>query len=135
MAAPLAVGDVVEFSETISASDIDEFAAVSGDENPVHLSEEYANETMFDGRIAHGMLGASYISSALARLDGLIIYLSQDLSFEAPIAVGTAVTVRVEVVSELSDGVFDVNTTVVGADGTEYITGSASVMSRDEPSV
>jgi len=135
MPSPLSVGDVVQFSETITASDIDSFAAVSGDENPVHLSEDYASETMFDGRIAHGMLGASYISSALAQLNGLIIYLSQDLSFEAPIAVGTKVTVRVEVVSEVSDGVFDVTTTVVGTDGTEYITGSASVMCREEPLV
>ena len=75
------------------------FAGVSGDDNPVHLNEEFAQGTMFKGRIAHGMLGASYISTVIGtRLPGPgTIYMGQSLKFRAPVRVGDTVTARVTV--------------------------------------
>ncbi len=96
----LAVGMAATFSKTVTDADIVMFAGVSGDTNPVHIDEEYARSTLFKGRIAHGMLGAAYISTVLGtRLPGPgAIYLSQTLKFRAPVRVGDTVTARVTVV-------------------------------------
>jgi len=96
----LRVGDSAEFSKTVSESDIYLFAGITGDMNPAHIDEAYASGTFFKGRIAHGMLGAGFISAVLGtRLPGPgTIYLSQSLSFKAPVHIGDTVTARVEVV-------------------------------------
>jgi len=96
----LRVGDSAEFSKTVSESDIYLFAGVTGDMNPAHIDEAYASGTFFKGRIAHGMLGAGFISAVLGtRLPGPgTIYLSQSLAFKAPVHIGDTVTARVEVV-------------------------------------
>jgi 3-hydroxybutyryl-CoA dehydratase len=75
------------------------FAGLSGDTNPVHLNEEFAKTTLFEGRIAHGMLSAGFISTVLGtRLPGPgTIYLSQNLQFKAPVRIGDTVTARVVV--------------------------------------
>jgi 3-hydroxybutyryl-CoA dehydratase len=90
----LKVGDSASFSKTVTAADIDQFAAVTGDTNPVHLDEAYAAGTMFKGRIAHGMLSAGFISTVLGtRLPGPgAIYLKQELTFRAPVRIGDTVT-------------------------------------------
>ncbi|CAB5134399.1 MaoC-like dehydratase [Olavius algarvensis associated proteobacterium Delta 3] len=96
----LSVGDTAEFRKTVSESDIYLFAGVTGDMNPAHIDEEYASGTFFKGRIAHGMLAAGFVSAVLGtRLPGPgTIYLSQSLSFKAPVHIGHTVTARVEVV-------------------------------------
>lgn len=85
------------FGKTITDADILMFAGVSGDTNPVHLNEEFAAGTAFQGRIAHGMLTASLISTVLGtKLPGPgCIYLNQTLKFVAPVRSGD--TVRAEV--------------------------------------
>jgi 3-hydroxybutyryl-CoA dehydratase len=95
----LIVGQTAERTHTVQATDIEGFAAVSGDRNPVHMDEAYAAETPFKGRIAHGMLSAAYISAVLGMdLPGPgAIYLSQTLSFKRPVRIGDAVTARVTV--------------------------------------
>lgn len=95
----ISVGDVAEFSKTITDADVRAFADLTGDHNPVHLDEEYASGSRFKRRIAHGMLTASLISSALAnKLPGQgTIYLSQSLKFIAPVYLDDTVTVRVTV--------------------------------------
>ncbi len=95
----LAVGMSDAYERTVTAADIDAFAAVSGDHNPVHLDEEFAKTTRFKGRIAHGMLGASFISTAIAsKLPGPgTIYLGQTLSFKAPVRIGDKVEARVTI--------------------------------------
>jgi len=95
----LSVGDSAEFSKTVSESDIYLFAGVTGDMNPAHIDEEYAKDTFFKGRIAHGMLAAGFVSAVLGtRLPGPgTIYLSQNLSFKAPVPIGATITARVEV--------------------------------------
>jgi 3-hydroxybutyryl-CoA dehydratase len=81
------------FSKTITEADIVLFAAVSGDNNAMHVNEEFAATTRFGGRIAHGFLTASVISAAVAnRLPGPgTIYLSQQLNFRAPVRIGQTV--------------------------------------------
>ena len=95
----LAVGMTAAFSKTITESDIVLFAAVSGDNNAMHINEEFASETVFGGRVAHGMLSASVISAAIAnRLPGPgTIYMSQNLRFRAPVRPGDTVHARVTV--------------------------------------
>ena len=96
----LQVGMSATFAKTITEADIVLFAAASGDNNAVHINEEFAQTTMFKGRIAHGMLSASVISAAIAgRLPGPgTIYLGQNLRFKAPVRPGDTVhaTVRVK---------------------------------------
>ena len=100
----LAVGQSAEMQKTVMEDDITAFAKVSGDYNPVHLDEEAAKKTMFGGRIAHGMLGASVISAAIAmKLPGPgSIYLSQSLRFTKPVRIGDTVTARVEVLEVIA---------------------------------
>ena len=86
-------------SKTITEADIVLFAAVSGDNNAIHVNEEFAATTRFGGRIAHGFLTASVISAAVAnRLPGPgTIYLSQQLNFRAPVRIGQTVHASVSV--------------------------------------
>src|SRR6185503_6014638 len=93
------VGDSAEITKTIEQADIDAFANVTGDHNPVHVDEEFAKTTRFGRRIAHGMLTASLISSVLAnKLPGEgSVYLGQTLEFKAPVFPGDEITARVTV--------------------------------------
>lgn len=95
----LRVGDSAEYAKTITEADILMFAAVSGDDNPVHINQEYAESTPFETRIAHGMLTASLISTVVGtRLPGSgTIYLSQSTRFKAPVRIGDTVTARATV--------------------------------------
>ena len=95
----LEVGQSAELTRTVQDGDLAAFAAVTGDDNPVHLDEAYAAATPFKGRIAHGMLSASYISAVMAnKLPGPgTIYISQTLSFRRPVRIGDAVTATVKV--------------------------------------
>ncbi|HWF00890.1 MAG TPA: MaoC family dehydratase [Caulobacteraceae bacterium] len=97
----LAVGQSAELTRIASAADVEAFAAVTGDDNPVHLDEAYAASTRFGGRIAHGMLGAGYISAVVGtRLPGPgAVYISQSLAFRRPVRIGDAVTASAEVVA------------------------------------
>jgi 3-hydroxybutyryl-CoA dehydratase len=87
------------FTKTVTEADIVLYAGISGDTNPVHLDQEFAKDTMFKGRIAHGMLTAGFISAVLGtRLPGPgSIYLSQSLKFKAPVRIGDTVRARVTV--------------------------------------
>lgn len=95
----LVVGQSAERTRIVAAADIEAFAEVTGDRNPVHLDEAYAAATQFKGRIAHGMLSAGYISAVLGvDLPGPgAIYLSQTLKFRRPVRIGDEVTARVTV--------------------------------------
>lgn len=95
----LEIGMTASFSKTVTDADIVMFAGVSGDTNPVHISQEFAEQTMFKGRIAHGILSAGFISAAFGtKLPGPgCIYLSQNLRFRAPVKIGDTVTARVTV--------------------------------------
>ena len=95
----LEVGMTAVYSRTITEADIANFSAVSGDINPVHLSDQFGREGMFGGRIAHGMLSASFISAVIAnKLPGPgAIYMGQSLKFMAPVRAGDTVNTRLTV--------------------------------------
>lgn len=95
----LAVGMSASFRKTVTEEDIVRFADISGDVNPVHLDQAYAEKTQFKGRIAHGMLSAAFISTVFGtRLPGAgCIYLSQSLKFRAPVKIGDTVEASVTV--------------------------------------
>jgi acyl dehydratase len=126
----LTVGDTVEFSKTISDADVRRFAVSSGDTNPLHLDEEFAEQTRFKGRIAHGTLVGGLISAALARLPGLTIYLSQDLEFHGPVRIGDRVTAECEIVEDLGHDQYRLTTTV--SDGEEIVIDGEAVVLIDE---
>jgi len=92
----LSVGMSASYAKTITEADIVSFAGLSGDTNPVHLNQEFANKTRFEGRIAHGMLSASFISTVLGtRLPGPgCIYLSQNMKFKSPVRIGDTVLAK-----------------------------------------
>lgn len=89
----LKVGMQATVSRTITETDLRNFSGVSGDTNPMHLSEEFAKQTPFGGTIVHGMLTASLISAVVGtKLPGPgVIYMSQTLKFLAPVRVGDTV--------------------------------------------
>jgi 3-hydroxybutyryl-CoA dehydratase len=96
----LKAGMDASYEREVTEADIIAFAAVSGDINPMHLDEAYAAATDFKGRIAHGMLTASYISTVIGtQLPGPgAIYLSQTLRFMAPVRIGDVVRAVVRVI-------------------------------------
>lgn len=96
-------GDSAQATVEVTADAIDQYADLVGDHNPIHLNDEYASETMFGGRVAHGMFSAGIVSAALAALPGDIIYLEQDLTFTKPVSPGDTVTASVEVLEDLGD--------------------------------
>jgi 3-hydroxybutyryl-CoA dehydratase len=95
----LSVGMTETLSKTIASSDVVGFAQLTGDRNPIHLSEHFAAKTTFGGRVAHGLYTASLISAVLGtRLPGPgAIYISQTLNFRAPVRIGDQVDVTVTV--------------------------------------
>ncbi|HEX8359288.1 MAG TPA: MaoC family dehydratase [Longimicrobium sp.] len=100
----IAVGMTAEFSKTVTEADVVMFAGVTGDFNPAHVDAVAAERGPFGGRIAHGMLSASFISTVLAmRLPGPgTIYLSQGLRFLRPVRIGDTVTAKVEVAETMA---------------------------------
>lgn len=95
----LSEGMSAVFSKTITEADLLMFAGVSGDTNPIHLDQDFASRTMFEGRIAHGMLTASLVSTVLGtKLPGPgAIYVTQNLRFLAPVRIGDTVIARAAV--------------------------------------
>src|SRR3546814_13010321 len=87
------------FAKTVSDADITMFAGISGDTNPVHLDQSFADKPIFAGRIAPGMLSARFISTVFGtRLPGPgCIYLPQDLRFQSPVQIGDTVEARLTV--------------------------------------
>ncbi len=127
------VGDHVTFSKTISETDVERFAESSGDTNRLHLDEAFAEGSRFGRRIVHGTLVAGIISAALARLPGLIIYLSQELRCRGPVDIGDRVTAHCEVVEQLSADRFRLATAVDNSDGECVVEGDAVVISDSIP--
>lgn len=126
----LVVGQTASFSKTVTEADIVLFAGISGDTNPVHLDEQYAGQTMFRGRIAHGLLSASLLSAVLGtRLPGPgCIYLGQTLNFKAPVRIGDTVTAGATVKEILLDKCRVVLETVCQVGNKIVLEGEATVM-------
>jgi 3-hydroxybutyryl-CoA dehydratase len=126
----LKTGMSATFAKTITEADILLFAAASGDNNAVHINEEFARTKVFKGRIAHGMLSASVISAALAgHLPGPgTVYLGQNLRFKAPVRPGDTVHATVTVKELQPQKSRVVMSTVCTVGGKVVIDGEAVVM-------
>jgi len=124
------IGDKASISKTVSETDVYLYAGITGDLNPAHINEVEAKETMFKGRIAHGMLTAGLISAVLGmQLPGPgTIYMGQELKFTAPVRFGDTITATVEVV-EIENGKFlKLHTFAVNQDKQVVLDGFARVM-------
>ena len=118
------------YTRTVTDADIRQFADISGDNNPVHLDEEFAAKTRFETRIAHGMLSASFISTVVGtRLPGYgAIYLKQNLKFTGPVRIGDTVE-TVATVTDVNRAKRRVTLeTVCRVDGKSVIEGDALMM-------
>lgn len=126
----LAVGESASLSRTLTREDIELFAAMSGDINPAHVDEEFARGDMFHHIIAHGMWGASLISTVLGtELPGPgTIYLEQTLKFRAPIAPGDTVVATVTVREKSEKHRVTLDCKVETTTGTLAIEGSARIL-------
>ena len=130
--AELGVGDTFEFTKTITEADIERFAAASGDTNPLHLDDEFADQTRFKSRIAHGTLVGGLISAALARMPGLVVYLSQEMEFHNPVRVGDDVRATCEILEDLGNNQYRLQTRVLNGEDTA-IDGEAVVLVEEAP--
>ncbi|WP_366554452.1 MaoC family dehydratase [Aquibaculum sediminis] len=131
----LRVGMTDVISRTVTESDIVLFAGVTGDTNPVHLDQAFAEQTMFKGRIAHGVLGAGLISAVFGtKLPGAgCIYVDQNLRFRAPVRIGDTMVARVtlkELIPAKNRAIFDTRC-VVG--DTVVVEGDATLMVENRP--
>lgn len=127
------IGDTSTASKTITEEDIETFADLTGDTNPLHLDEEYAEETMFNGPIAHGTLVEGVVSAALADFTGVVIYLEKSLSFTTPVRAGDTVTAEATLSDQYDKNNFSADITVSTDRGTEVITGTATIKINPEP--
>jgi len=102
----LSVGMREAISKTVQNEDVIGFAELSGDHNPIHLSEHFARKTRFGGRIVHGLYTASLISAVIGmRLPGPgSVYISQSLNFLGPVKIGDVIEVSVEVMELTEKG-------------------------------
>ena len=126
----LQVGDTAKFSKTVSESDVYLFAGVTGDLNPAHVNEDYAKNTFFETRIAHGMLSAGFISAVIGtQLPGPgTVYMRQEVRFLAPVKFGDTVTAVVEVAEIIADKKrVRLKTYCVNQDNTTVVDGEALV--------
>ena len=131
----ITIGQTASYSKQVEVRDIQLFAAVSGDVNPVHLDPDFAASTQFERCIAHGMLSGAIISAAIAmKLPGPgTIYLSQSMSFRRPVYPGDTVTVHLEVTEiNARRGFVTLDCRVLNQNGKAVVTGIAEVKAPTE---
>ena len=129
----LKIGDTFSVSKEVTDELVRKFADVSGDHNPIHLDDDFAAQTRFGQRIAHGMLSASFISAVLGykMTDEKIVYLSQSLRFVAPVFLGDTVTARATVRAIREDKpIVTIETVCENQKGETVVTGEAKIMVR-----
>lgn len=127
----LSIADKASYQKTISETDVYLFAGISGDNNPAHMNDVEAKNTIFKERIVHGMLTASLISAVLGvQLPGPgTIYLAQDLKFTAPVRFGDTICAEVEVIEiNLNKNIVKLKTTCTNQNDIIVVSGSATVM-------
>ncbi|MBI2859877.1 MAG: MaoC family dehydratase [Chloroflexi bacterium] len=118
----------VTHTRTITEADITKFAELSGDYNPVHMSDEYARKTFFGGRIAHGVISIALLSAAMAKLPGLVILMSHTSRFLKPVRIGDTITAVAEAVQVRKDkGIVTLKNTCTNQQGETVIEGETMV--------
>ena len=130
------VGDRAQFAKTISENDVYLFAGITGDFNPAHVNEEYAKNTFFKTRIAHGILTAGLISAIIGtKLPGPgTIYMKQDLRFLAPVHIGDTISACAEVIEVIPEkNRVKLKTYCVNQENTTVLDGEAMVSPPKKP--
>ena len=130
----LKIGDTFTFEKEITDELIRQFAEVSGDHNPLHLDDEFASNTRFGKRIAHGMLTSSFISAVLGYKLNVrkIVYLGQTLKFKHPTFIGDVVTAKATVKKIREDKpIVTIETNCENQDGVLLVEGEATIMMLD----
>ncbi|SDI63931.1 MaoC family dehydratase [Proteiniclasticum ruminis] len=125
------IGDQESYERTVTETDVVLFGGISGDLNPAHFNESYAKETMFKGRIVHGMLTASYFSTVLGTLlpGPGTIYLGQDLKFTKPVRFQDTIKAVVTVSEILEEkNIVKLDTIAYNQHGDVVVKGTATVM-------
>jgi 3-hydroxybutyryl-CoA dehydratase len=118
----------------VTEEEINLFAKVSGDFNPVHMNEDYAKKTLFKGRIAHGALSQAFLSATMAKLPGVVIFMSQTLKFVNPVRIGDTITAIAEVTSTRRDkGIVNMKNICVNQRGETVVEGEAAVRLFEKP--
>ena len=127
-------GQSAAMTRRVTAADVERFAEITGDRNPIHLDPAFAATTRFKRRIAHGLLTASYVSAVLgSELPGPgTIYLSQSLTFKAPVYIDDEVTAKVTVLKYRADKqILTLRTECVNQDGVSVMEGQAVCLTSD----
>ena len=127
-------GQQASITRVVTAEDVEKFADISGDNNPVHLDSEFAGKSRFKKRIAHGILSAGYISAVLgSKLPGPgTIYLSQSITFKAPVYLGDEITATVTVLNYRPDKhILTCRTECTNQDGVVVLEGQAVCLTSD----
>lgn len=128
----LKVGSSASIAKTVTQRDVEQFAEVTLDHNPLHTDAAYAARTRFKQLIAHGMLGAGVISAAIGTKlapNSVVIYMAQNMQFRAPVVAGDTITATATVTKvDVERSRVSLDTIVTNQDGTEVIRGDALVM-------
>lgn len=129
----LQIGDSNSFEKTITVADVLLFSAVSGDCNPMHVSDEFARKSQFGQRIAHGALVSGLISTALTNSFPTSIYISQSVKFLAPVFLGDTIKAVVTCKEKLGKGKVLMQTDCFNQNGLKVIEGEAVTRLAREP--
>ena len=130
MKSKIKVGDKATLSKAFSGSEVENFAKISLDENPIHLNKEYAESTVLGQPVVHGILVASLLSGLMGgKFPGHgTVYLGQTLKFMAPVYIGEEIEASVEVIKIRKDKpIITLKTQCVKRDGTIALEGEAVV--------
>ena len=129
---PVKVGDKTSMSHTVTEEDVVRFAELTGDNQALHLDNDFGAKTRFGKRIAHGMLSAGYISAVLGTKlapGWLVVYLTQQMRFRLPVAIGDTITVDAEVTAvDPEKRVVTVRTDCLNQNGDAVVKGEATVL-------
>ncbi len=123
------IGDKASFAKTISESDVYQFAGITGDFNPMHINEVAASQTPFGGRIVHGCLADSLISTVLGMKypgEGTI-FMEKSVKYLAPIHIGDTITAELEVTEKLPKGTVVMKTRYTNQEGKDVMAGEVKV--------
>jgi 3-hydroxybutyryl-CoA dehydratase len=130
----LAVGHTTTHSRTITEADVNLFAGLSGDSNPIHMNQQYGEKTIFGGRITHGVISLGLLSAAMAKLPGLPIFLSSQAKFVKPVRIGDTITAAAEVMAiDRERGIVTLKNTCTNQRGEVVVTGEARCRIYEPP--
>ena len=122
------IGFKTTHTKTITEEDVRLFAGVSGDYNPIHMNDEFAKKTFFHGRIAHGAFAEALLSAAMAKLPGLVIFISQSVNFVRPVKIGDTIAAVAEVIKmQKNKGILILKNVCVNQNGEVVVEGKSVV--------